>query len=305
MAEPNPFRVLEFTPALVRLLQRHPAHLLKVAEAHRRYIGFSTHPDRVVGGDARASQINEAVQALKDPTKREQAMQEFLAVAFDGDRELFAPALRETRTALQLEQEARRIERQRGQSDLGRIEEFLRIYAGALIEWLAASAKQADYIEIRNAGRRELVLLRSVVLVVASERPGCLTLINCGPARRVYRRAEVADRQLKEDLRRGIEVVEDHRRERVILGSWQATGSRPRTGVASFPQKAEGLAEFAVSVRPYLEVGKPVVILELASRLGTRYEVTPPLREYIRGRTMKLEKFLWSTSPPRGGAEGA
>ncbi len=75
----NPLVALEFTPALVRLLREHPTRLLRLAEAHTRWMLAAVHPDRGIGTGDRARSITTAMEALRDEARRTAAIEAFLS----------------------------------------------------------------------------------------------------------------------------------------------------------------------------------------------------------------------------------
>lgn len=308
MSEPNPFRVLEFTPALVRLFRDNPAHLLKVAEAHRKFILFQAHPDRVVGGEERSKQLNAALSALKNTDQRDQAIEEFLT-AGDPDREFFAPALREVRRDLGREQQALRTAREQHRREIGQLEEAAVHYGRSITAWASASIRSLDFIQLIRPEGDETLHLQNALLITDAARPGHVNVLLCGRSRQIYRRLEVKADSLSEILAAGVEGLEDQRRQLSVLGSYLGRNATPFQPEA-VPQDPKRLMRFALEVQPCIEIGKPVVLLERVRGEGERiphlrYQVFGALREVRRGSTMRLEKLIWLPHGKPGRHKGA
>lgn len=113
----NPFEVLCFTKDLVKQFRGvlgGPDALLKIAEAHRKYLLIRWHPDRAIGGTEKAAEITQAFEEIRDMTRREEYIEQFLAPTPDSlSRQFFREDLKmaEKRIA-DLERQWQKIERE-------------------------------------------------------------------------------------------------------------------------------------------------------------------------------------------------
>lgn len=291
---PNPLAVLELTPELVRLLRGNTAHLVKVAEAHARYMLFHTHPDRVAGGAERSQQINDALAAVRQPHERDAALRAFLEPR-DPDRDLLAQELRETRKTLQREQEAATSGLRRREGEVDTLERRTLAYAERLAAWTNSALRPPDVMEVRNGDVRKIESLRHV-LIVAEGREGKLDGFLCGTGRKVYRRVQLpADP--KPDFKEGIEAFEDPKQRVTVLGSY--VGERNAVfGRLTVPREPKDVFELALAVAPFLEIGRPLVLLEQQRREQPVCVVYGALRELRRGSIVQIEKFVWYPPSP-------
>ncbi len=284
----NPFLILEFTPALVRIFQKTPGLLLKLAETHRRWLLSVYHPDRQEGNLEVAKRITAAFDVLKDANRREKAIEEFLSTT-DSERNFIAMELQQSRRDLQEEQRKRREEKRKSNAQDDYLDDTLARNTTALASWIANATLPEDQMELRHGEKTEFVSLAGTVLVTAAPASPYAQGILVGPRRRVHRRDELSRGRIARYLKNNRKGSVTVRFESFLFGSFHG---KTKIGNFEFPNEKEKLIELTSYLQPYLEIGKPVAILE--QRKSSRWiSVTPPLQEIRRGSFRIFDCMEW------------
>ncbi len=279
MGKTNPFAVLELTPRLVRLLQNKPARLIKLAEAHRRWMLAEFHPDIYQGDPELPKRITEALASIKDADQRPVAIEEFLGPV-EARQEVFVSRIRTARQELEAERGARKQDWRQAQERRRELEELLVRCQWSLSAWAAEAMRPRDDIELRSQSGAERISLTATLLLTATPAGRDVACFIVGPGRQVYRYVE----RPRWNVDGPFEVKPPTERPaplKTVLGSYH--GGRPRAQLPlRFAASPAGLAELAGAVEPFLEIGRPLAVLERDTD-GLRLSVHDPLVKVKRG----------------------
>lgn len=292
MTKQNPLTVLEFTPSLVRLLQENPNRLLKVAESHKRWLLAAFHPDRDSGGLEKSQQISEAFITLQDSHALRAAADEFLRQKSDVRAPLINE-LRIVREDLSKERSNRLRESQEASERQKHLEERATSALINLEEWIMADLFPRDKMMLRENDNFKIVSLVGTMLVTGS--PGAKYVLGfmVGEGRRIHQYVEWP-RATAEKISKSPPIQrEAHKKPRpesVVFGSFAGEhSSMASVYVEMTPAKVRAMAP---NFRPYLEVGKPIIVLERREK-GNWFAICDRLLEIKRGALTKVELLQW------------
>lgn len=297
MIQPNPLSVLELTPFIVRLLRKKPERLIKIAETHKRWMLGELHPEANIGRDNKqeleviAKQISAAIDILKNAVQREKAIDEFLARA-DAHHSPLARELQKVRADLKEEQRVRGEEKRKSHTQCELLKHALAKSATALVAWLGDSMLPRDSMEIYNGVKKEVVSVAGTLFITGLPDSRYVSCRLIGPGRLVYRETEQERSKALQYSQRDHQVIANQNRASLLLGSFY--GSKTGWGdwgcTIIFPP--EKLQELAFEVRPYLEIGKPLVIFREERGEKCIY-ITTPLEEVKRGFFKAFHTTRW------------
>lgn len=134
----NPFNALCFTKDMVEQLrgvQGGPDALLKIAEAHRKYLLIRWHPDRAIGGTEKAADITEAFEEIRDMARREEYIEQFLTPTPDSfSRGFFREDLEMARRRIaELERRHQKLEQESAEK-ISALKQSRALFAQKLVE---------------------------------------------------------------------------------------------------------------------------------------------------------------------------
>lgn len=293
----NPFATLEFTPSLVRLLREKPQRLLQVASNHRKWLLGEVHPDLGSLGDVdRAQQYTAALEELKNHETRAHAIEEFLAPS-ESLGEVHASEVRILHAQLQrLTEERAAFDRKVGglRDQLGETQEQ---FQSALIGWMEYSLISPEQIVVRRGESESAVSLNGSMLVTTNVRASYSHIFVIGENRRVLYTRETLSMTVEGYTKQSREFKpnEKNTRQLFLFGTYLGH-ERGLDSLVNLPRATKfQLAKLAFEVRPYIQIGKPVVVLDRRPN-GTKYLwIYGTLREVKEGRIEPSEKkYKWS-----------
>lgn len=286
---PNQFAVLEFTPDLVRLLRDQPHWLMKVAEAHRRWLLAAVHPDRRGGRPKLAREITEALEAIKDPTLCQAAIEEFL-----GPHEARRIGLRSEVRRLEWTLRDEREQSTRLTAEVTDLTQRLGSATGVIEVWAATLPLSEDEILVKSEGGIQRLDLTGKALVTVGKLRKVFACLFVGQRRQVLRYAEWKRADFAKALERGpLAASPETTGHAKILGSIAEEEEEWR-----FPRVVapEAFAEILRRVRPYLEFGARVVSIRTSASDERELLFHPleRLEEVISGRFVPAKrKVRW------------
>lgn len=299
----NPLAALELTPAIVRILAERPERLLKVAEAHCRWMLAGIHPDRMGhGNEERARMFTEALADLKNPEKRAAAIESFLKEK-DARLEANVTELRAARDRMRLAENraaALSEEVQQAKELSARIEEKLKT---SLSHWTRRAALNDNLTLYEENGSVKEVSLNGSLLLLNTVRSGFVHLMVIGENRTV-----VYSHEWPKERVAHLELLEkEHVQERLDLklyGSYLGERYGPSSSIKLLRDRSPGevdLGVFGTVVSPVLRVGHQVAVSDGRLDGYTALWIWGRLREVKRGvvkligekSKRKPGKFTW------------
>lgn len=259
----NPFTMLEFTPRLVRLLREKPERLLQVAANHRKWLLAGVHPDRGILGDVeQAKQFTAALEELKNPEIRARAMEEFLA-SDENVREVHASEVRQLRSQLERATEEQATLRRDIEGLRSQAVSKERVFQSTLMDWMKYSLVPPQQIVVRRGETESVVSLNGTMLVTTTVHTSYSHIVVVGENRRVCYVRETPSVTMGGYTKQSHEFrPERNKRDLFLFGMYvghqRGSGSHVDLTTATEVE----LAKLGLEMRPYIQIGRPVVVFD-------------------------------------------